>query len=95
MNLRKELNVLNKLIQAVENSQEAKNAWYDLADAITVETLKETYLNTISGGFSSDPQDIVENFKVNRAIATCLRYFMYRPDAEEFLKEAESERRSD
>jgi len=95
MNLRKELNVLNKLIQAVENSQEAKNAWYDLADAITVETLKETYLNTISGGFSSDPQDIVENLKINRAIATCLRYFMYRPDAEEFLKEAESERRSD
>jgi hypothetical protein len=87
--------VLNKLIQAVENSQEAKNAWYDLADAITVETLKETYLNTISGGFSSDPQDIVENLKINRAIATCLRYFMYRPDAEEFLKEAESERRSD
>ena len=95
MNLRKELNVLNKLIQAVENSQEAKNAWYDLADAITVETLKETYLNTISGGFSSDPQDIVENLKINRAIATCLRYFMYRPDAEEFLKEAESERRPD
>lgn len=87
--------MLNKLIQAVENSQEAKNAWYDLADAITVETLKETYLNTISGGFSSDPQDIVENLKINRAIATCLRYFMYRPDAEEFLKEAESERRPD
>jgi len=87
--------MLNKLIQALENSQEAKDAWYDLADAITVETLKETYLNTINGGFSSHPEDIVENLKVNRAIAVCLGYFMYRPDAEEFLKEAENERQSD
>jgi hypothetical protein len=87
--------MLNKLIEVLENSQEAKAAWYDLADAITVETLKETYLNTINGGFSSHPEDIVENLKVNRAIAVCLGYFMYRPDAEEFLKEAENERQSD
>ena len=86
--------MLNKLIEVLENSQEAKDAWYDLADAITVETLKETYLNTINGGFSSHPEDIVENLKVNRAIAVCLGYFMYRPDAEEFLKEAENERQS-
>ena len=87
--------MLNKLIQVLENSQEAKSAWYDLADAITVETLKETYLNTINGGFSSHPEDIAENKKVNEAIAVCLCYFMYRPDAEEFLKEAEHERQSD
>jgi hypothetical protein len=87
--------MLNDLIKVIEESPEVKAAWYDLADAITVETLKETYLNTINGGFSSHPEDIAENLKVNEAIAVCLGYFMFRPDAEEFLKEAESERKSD
>jgi hypothetical protein len=87
--------MLNKLIEVLENSQEAKAAWYDLADAITVETLKETYLNTLNGGFSSHPEDIAGNKEVNAAIAVCLKYFMYIADAEEFLKEAEHERQSD
>ena len=84
--------MLNSLIKAIEESPEVKSAWYDLADAITVETLKETYLNTLNGGFSSHPEDIAENLKVNEAIAVCLGYFMFRPDAEEFLKEANNER---
>lgn len=87
--------MLNNLIKAIEESPEVKSAWYDLADAITVETLKETYLNTINGGFSSHPEDIASNKEVNAAIATVLRYFMYIGDAEEFLKEAESERTVD
>ena len=87
--------MLNNLIKALESSQEVRNAWYDLADAITVDNLKETYLNTLNGGFSNHPEDIDENKKVNEAIATCLKYFMYRADAEEFLKEAESERTVD
>ena len=87
--------MLNKLIEVLENSQEAKAAWYDLADAITVETLKETYLNTLNGGYSSHPEDIVENKKVNAAIAVVLGYFMYVGDCQEFLKEAEHERQSD
>ena len=87
--------MLNNLIKALENSPEVRNAWYDLADAITVDNLKETYLNTLNGGFSNHPEDIAENKKVNEAIATCLKYFMYRADAEEFLKEAESERTAD
>ena len=87
--------MLNNLIKAIEESPEVKSAWYDLADAITVETLKETYLNTINGGFSSHPEDIASNKEVNAAIATVLRYFMFIGDAEEFLKEAENERTSD
>lgn len=87
--------MLNNLIKAIEESPEVRDVWYDLADAITVETLKETYLNTINGGFSGHPDDIAENLKVNAAIAVCLKYFMVRTDAEEFLKEAESERRAD
>ena len=87
--------MLNNLIKAIEESPEVKSAWYDLADAITVETLKETYLNTLNGGFSSHPEDIASNKEVNAAIATVLRYFMYIGDAEEFFKEAESERTSD
>ena len=87
--------MLNNLIKAIEESPEVKSAWYDLADAITVETLKETYLNTINGGFSSHPEDIASNKEVNAAIATVLRYFMYIGDAEEFFKEAESERTVD
>ncbi len=87
--------MLNNLIKAIEESPEVKSAWYDLADAITVETLKETYLNTINGGFSSHPEDIASNKEVNAAIATVLRYFMFIGDAEEFLKEAESERTVD
>lgn len=87
--------MLNNLIKAIEESPEVKAAWYDLADAITVETLKETYLNTLNGGFSSHPEDIAENKKVNEALKVVLRYFMYIGDAEEFLKEAENERTAD
>lgn len=87
--------MLSKLIEAMENSQELKFAWEDFTDVIIVEKLKETYLNTINGGFSSHPEDIAENKKVNAAIAVVLGYFMYCKDAEEFLKEAESERQSD
>ena len=87
--------MLNNLIKAIEESPEVKSAWYDLADAITVETLKETYLNTINGGFSNHPEDIASNKEVNAAIATVLRYFMFIGDAEEFLKEAENERTVD
>ena len=87
--------MLNNLIKALENSQEIRDAWYDFADAITVETMKETYLNTINGGFSSHPEDIAGNLEVNAALAVCLKYFMFRPDAEEFLKEAENERTAD
>ena len=87
--------MLNNLIKALENSQEIRDAWYDFADAITVETMKETYLNTINGGFSSHPEDIASNTEVNAALVVCLKYFMFQPDAEAFLKEAESERRAD
>lgn len=87
--------MLNNLIKALESSQEVRYAWYDLCDAITVDNLKETYLNTLNGGFSEHPEDIAENAKVNEAIATCLKYFMVRAYAEDFLKEAESERRAD
>ena len=87
--------MLNSLIKAIEESPEVKSAWYDLADAITVETLKETYLNTLNGGFSSHPEDIAENLKVNEALKVVLRYFMFIGDAEEFFKEAESERTAD
>ena len=87
--------MLNNLIKALEDSQELKWAWEDFTDAIIVEKLKETYLNTINGGFSSHPEDIAENKKVNEAIATVLGYFMYVGDCQEFLKEAENERQSD
>jgi hypothetical protein len=87
--------MLADLIKALEKSQDLKNAWYDFTDAIVVESLKETYLNTLNGGFSNHPEDIEENKKVNEAIAVCLGYFMVRVDAEEFLKEADSERQSD
>ena len=87
--------MLNNLIEAMEKSQELKWAWEDFTDVIIVEKLKETYLNTINGGFSSHPEDIAENKKVNEAIAVVLQYFMYIKDAEEFLKEAENERQSD
>ena len=87
--------MLNELIKILEDSPEFKAAWYDLADAITVQTLKETYLNTINGGFSNHPEDIASNLEVNSALAVCLKYFMFKPDAEEFLKEAENERTAD
>ena len=87
--------MLNKLIETMEKSQELKWAWEDFTDAIIVEKLKETYLNTLNGGFSSHPEDIAGNKEVNAAIAVCLKYFMYIADAEEFLKEAEHERQSD
>ena len=87
--------MLNNLIKALEDSQELKWAWEDFTDAIIVEKLKETYLNTINGGFSSHPEDIAENKKVNEAIAIVLGYFMYVGDCQEFLKEAENERQSD
>ena len=87
--------MLNKLIETLEQSKELRNVWYDLCDAITVDNLKETYLNTLNGGFSEHPEDIAENSKVNEAIAICLKYFMVRTDAEEFLKEAENERTAD
>lgn len=87
--------MLNNLIKAMENSQELRFAWEDFTDVIVVEKLKETYLNTINGGFSSHPEDIAENLKVNAALKVVLSYFMYVGDAQEFLKEAESERRAD
>ena len=52
-------------------------------------------MNTLNGGFSSHPEDIAENKKVNAAIGIVLGYFMYTGDAQEFLKEAENERESD
>ena len=66
-----------------------------VTDAVVVESLKETYLRTINGGFSSHPEDIAENLKVNAALKVVLGYFMFIGDAEEFFKEAESERKSD
>jgi len=87
--------MLNNLIEAMEKSQELKWAWEDFTDVIIVEKLKETYLNTINGGFSSHPEDIAENLKVNAALKVVLGYFMFIGDAEEFFKEAESERKSD
>lgn len=87
--------MLNKLIETLEQSKELRNVWYDLCDAITVDNLKETYLNTLSGGFSDHPEDIEANLIVNEAVGICLKYFMVRTDAEEFLKEANSERRAD
>jgi hypothetical protein len=87
--------MLANLIEALEKSKELRSVWEDFTDVILVEKLKETYLNTINGGWSSHPEDIAENKKVNAAIAVVLGYFMFSGDAEEFLKEAESERESD
>ena len=87
--------MLNNIIKAMENSQELRYAWDDFTDAIVVEKLKETYMNTLNGGWSSHPEDIVENKKVNEALKVVLRYFMFIGDAEEFLKEAENERTAD
>jgi len=87
--------MLNNLIEAMMKSPEIKNAWEDFTDAITVETMKSTYLNTLNGGWSSHPEDIASCKEVNAALAICLRYFMFVKDAEEFLKEANNERKSD
>jgi len=87
--------MLNNIIKALENSPEVKAAWEDFTDALLVEKLKETYMNTLNGGWSNHPEDIAENLKVNKAIAVVLSYFMFIGDAEEFLKEAESERTTD
>ena len=87
--------MLANLIEALEKSKELRSVWEDFTDVILVEKLKETYLNTINGGWSSHPEDIADNKKVSAAIAVVLGYFMYVKDAEEFLKEAESERKSD
>lgn len=87
--------MLANLIEALEKSKELRSVWDDFTDVILVEKLKETYLNTINGGWSSHPEDIADNKKVNAAIAVVLGYFMFSGDAEEFLKEAESERESD
>jgi hypothetical protein len=87
--------MLDNLIKELEKSQDIRNAWEDFTDVLVVSKLKESYLNTLNGGFSSHPEDIAENLKVNSAIAVCLGYFMYIRDCEEFLKEAENERKSD
>jgi hypothetical protein len=87
--------MLNNLIETMMKSSEIKNAWEDFTDAVTVETMKGTYLNTINGGWSSHPDDIASCKEVNEALKVCLKYFMFVNDAEEFLKEAESERQSD
>lgn len=87
--------MLNNIIKAMENSKELRYAWEDFTDALVVESLKETYLRTINGGFSSHPEDIAENLKVNEALKIVLGYFMYIGDAQEFFKEAENERRAD
>jgi hypothetical protein len=87
--------MLANLIEALEKSKELRSVWEDFTDVILVEKLKETYLNTINGGWSSHPEDIADNKKVNEAIAVVLGYFMFSGDAQEFLKEAENERESD
>ena len=87
--------MLANLIEALEKSKELRSVWEDFTDVILVEKLKETYLNTINGGWSSHPEDIASNKEVNAALAVCLRYFMYSSAAEEFLKEAQSECKSD
>ena len=87
--------MINNLIEAMLKSPEIKNAWEDFTDAITVETMKTSYLNTVNGGWSSHPEDIASNKEVNEALAVCLRYFMVSSAAEEFLKEAQSECKSD
>jgi len=87
--------MLNNIIKALENSPEVKAAWEDFTDALLVEKLKETYMNTLNGGWSSHPEDIEENKKVNKAIAVVLSYFMFVGDAQEFFKEAENERTDD
>jgi hypothetical protein len=87
--------MLANLIEALEKSKELRSVWEDFTDVILVEKLKETYLNTINGGWSSHPEDIADNKKVNEAIGIVLGYFMYTGDAQEFLKEAENERESD
>jgi hypothetical protein len=87
--------MLDNLIKELEKSADLRNAWDDFTDVLVVSKLKESYMNTINGGFSNHPEDIAENLKVNEAIGICLGYFMVRADAEEFLKEAENERRAD
>ena len=87
--------MLDNLIKELEKSQDIRNAWADFTDVLVVNSLKETYMNTLNGGWSNHPEDIAENKKVNEAIGICLGYFMVRTDAEEFLKEAENERRAD
>lgn len=87
--------MLANLIEELEKSQDIRNAWEDFTDVLVVSKLKETYMNTLNGGFSSHPEDIAENLKVNEAIGICLGYFMVRTEAQEFLKEAENERRAD
>ena len=87
--------MINNLIEAMMKSPEIKNAWEDFTDAIAVETMKQSYLNTLNGGWSNHPEDIASNKEVNAALAVCLRYFMFVNDAEEFLKEAQSERKAD
>ena len=87
--------MLENLIKELEKSADLRNAWDDFTDVLVVQKLKETYMNTLNGGWSGHPEDIAENKKVNAAIAICLGYFMYTGDAQEFLKEAENERESD
>jgi hypothetical protein len=87
--------MLENLIKELEKSADLRNAWEDFTDVLVVQKLKETYMNTLNGGWSSHPEDIAENKKVNAAIGIVLGYFMYTGDAQEFLKEAENERESD
>ena len=87
--------MLANLIKELEKSDDLRNAWEDFTDVLVVQKLKETYMNTLNGGWSSHPEDIAENKKVNAAIGIVLGYFMYTGDAQEFLKEAENERESD
>ena len=87
--------MLENLIKELEKSADLRNAWDDFTDVLVVQKLKETYMNTLNGGWSGHPEDIAENKKVNAAIGIVLGYFMYTGDAQEFLKEAENERESD
>ena len=87
--------MLANLIKELEKSADLRNAWDDFTDVLVVSKLKESYMNTLNGGFSSHPEDIEDNLKVNAAIAVCLGYFMYVGDAKEFLKEAQSGCESD
>jgi hypothetical protein len=86
--------MLDRLIKTLESSQELREAWYEFSDALVVESLKETYLNTLNGGFSSHPEDIANNLKVHKALEVVLGYYMFLPDADEFIKEANNERRA-
>ncbi len=64
--------MLANLIEALEKSKELRSVWEDFTDVILVEKLKETYMNTLNGGFSSHPEDI---FCISYTAGTCSQDF--------------------